>query len=169
MIHKDLFLQLARNKEIFHGILPHDSEEFQTWRFHPDKWCLKEIVCHLLDEEREDFRSRIKHCFETPDEPMPPINPQAWVMERDYMGRNIQNTYSEFRKERENSIAWFISLVEPNWKSTHHHPQLGAVSAEKFLANWVEHDFLHIRQIFTLKHQYLAHTTSEDLSYAGNW
>ena len=35
------------------------DEESARWRPGPARWSLLEILCHLLDEEREDFRRRI--------------------------------------------------------------------------------------------------------------
>jgi hypothetical protein len=43
------------------------------------------------------------------------------------------------------------------------------MSAEMFLANWLAHDFLHVRQIIATRFHYLSHTTGESLGYAGNW
>lgn len=169
MNHISLIAQLDRNNGIFHVLFSEAKKDFQTWRFHPEKWCLKEILFHLIDEEREDFRARVRHCLETPELPMPPIDPQAWAMERNYMGRKFMEGCNELWNEREASVKWLASLGDVNWKSVHHHPKLGAMSAEKFLANWVEHDLLHIRQVLNLQHHYLAHTTMQDLSYAGNW
>jgi hypothetical protein len=36
-------------------------------------------------------------------------------------------------------------------------------------ANWLAHDYLHIRQILRLKYEYLKSISEEDLSYAGEW
>jgi len=43
------------------------------------------------------------------------------------------------------------------------------MSAKFILANWLAHDYLHIRQITRLKYDYLQDIPNENLSYAGNW
>jgi hypothetical protein len=77
--------ELNRNFDVFKNLLTGLPEEFYLWKQKPGKWCLLEIICHLYDEEREDFRDRVKHILENPALPMAPINPQGWVMERNYI------------------------------------------------------------------------------------
>jgi hypothetical protein len=49
------------------------------------------------------------------------------------------------------------------------HPELGMLRAKIFLANWLAHDYLHIRQIIRYQFEYLKVKTEVDLNYAGNW
>jgi hypothetical protein len=169
MKHADIIYRLSQNQNIFaslfHGI---PSEEI-TWKPKPDKWNLLEIVCHLYDEEREDFRSRIKHTFETPEKEFSKIDPQAWVTERKYMQRNFEDMVSKFIEERSHSIAWLNSLSKPAWKNMHIHPKFGEIAAEMFLSNWLAHDYLHFRQITFTRYQYLTNHFNTRFDYAGNW
>ena len=48
------------------------------------------------------------------------------------------------------------------------HPKMGPLKAKMFLTNWLEHDYLHMRQLLTLKHNYPAQNTGENLKYAGD-
>ncbi len=43
------------------------------------------------------------------------------------------------------------------------------MSAQLFLNNWLAHDLLHIRQILSIKFNYLKENTEEPLNYAGDW
>jgi hypothetical protein len=56
----------------------------------------------------------------------------------------------------------------PNWQAIHHHPQMGAMSADLMLADWLAHDLFHIRQVTDL---YFAHLTERvkplSLAYSG--
>ena len=56
--------QLSANKYVFEHLLTHIDPELEVWKLHSDKWCLREIVCHLYDEEREDFRQRFQYILE---------------------------------------------------------------------------------------------------------
>lgn len=169
MQHKDIIRQLKQNKETFKALLTGQQRQVYLWKHAPEKWCLLEIVCHLYDEERDDFRARIRHTFETPDKPMASINPPLWVVERKYMEQPYEEMLSKFLAEREQSIAWLEGLEAPAWNNVHHHPKLGALSAEKFLANWLAHDYLHIRQITATKYGYLHDYCEVSLDYAGTW
>ncbi|MFZ5555060.1 MAG: DinB family protein [Bacteroidota bacterium] len=160
---------LEKNKPVFQSLLAETENDLITWKPSPEKWCLLEIVCHLYDEEREDFRARVKHTLETPFNPLPPIDPQGWVTSRNYMEWNYEETVKKFLTEREQSVQWLKSLNEPQWKNAYQHPKFGAMSAGMFLSNWLAHDYLHVRQIIKLKFDYLKHISGENLKYAGEW
>jgi hypothetical protein len=139
------------------------------WSQKPGKWCLLEIICHLFDEEREDFRTRVRCVLEDPNTPPPSFDPLIWVKERNYIGQDFNSVLSKFLIERDKSITWINTLENPKWDNTYHHPKLGPMSAYLFLTNWLAHDYLHIRQIIRLKFDYLKEMSNESLNYAGDW
>lgn len=162
--------QLEANHKTFEGLLHASSKEEITWRPEEGKWCLLEIACHLFDEEREDFRARVKHALETPDEKLSPIDPVGWVTARSYMSKDYETVVRDFLNERAQSVQWLRSLQNPNWKSFHNHPKFGPMSAQMFLANWLAHDYLHIRQIMRTRYHFLKQDAGNvPLGYAGEW
>ena len=165
----DIVSQLQKNAAVFQALFNVHSQELVTWKQNPGKWCLLEIACHLGDEEREDFRYRVRHCLEIPEQPMPMFNPVDWVTERKYLEQDFGSKVEEFIKERNASIEWLNSLETANWKSTYQHPKMGPLTAAFFLQNWLAHDYLHIRQITRLKYDYLDGKTEGTLEYAGTW
>lgn len=169
MVQKLIFNELHRNKDVFNYLLNDLSEEEYSWSQEDGKWCLLEIVCHLYDEEREDFRMRVKCVLENPDIPPPPFDPIAWVTERNYMSQDYKQVLEKFLDEREESVMWLNSIINPSWDNTYNHPKIGPMGANLFLSNWLAHDFLHIRQIIKLKFDYLKEISGEPLKYAGNW
>jgi len=169
MIYTEIVNGLSQNRSVFKELLFGLTEEIYLWKPSPDKWCLLEIVCHLYDEEREDFRTRTNHVLETPKEPLPAIDPQAWVKARNYIQQNYSDKLNDFLTEREQSVMCLQSLSNPKWDNAYEHSKFGKMTAKMFLSNWLAHDYLHIRQIIKLKYDYLKQLTSEDLNYAGNW
>lgn len=161
--------ELENNQTVFAGLLQNVPTEMPLWRPQAEHWCLLEVVCHLYDEEREDFRQRIKSVLDNPKQKLLPFNPVAWVKERSYIEQDYQEKANAFINERAASIAWLRSLDKPHWGNTYQHPSLGPMSAGLFLANWLAHDQLHIRQINRIKRAFLQNTCKFDLSYAGNW
>ena len=159
----------SRNKNVFKGLLSGLTEELYLWRPGSDKWCLLEIICHLYDEEQEDFKARTKQVLSTPELALPPINPTEWVLGRSYIKQDYLTSLSKFISEREQSILWLQSLKNPKWDNAFHHPKFGKMTAMLFLSNWLAHDYIHIRQIITLKFNYLKQHANEPLDYAGNW
>ena len=160
---------LEQNKEVFRHLLMNIEESEYHWRPAPGKWNLLEIVCHLHDEEIDDFRTRVKLVLETPEKPLPPFNPEAWVTERRYSEKQYTTMLEAFITEREKSINWLRSLENPQWGNVNEHPDAGPRSAQLFLENWLGHDLLHMRQIIGVKFQYAEHLSENGLSYAGKW
>ncbi|MEM7367902.1 MAG: DinB family protein [Bacteroidota bacterium] len=169
MPHFSLISQLAQNKLVFEQLLKPADEALILFRPHAKHWCLLEIICHLYDEEREDFRARISSILKDPLQPLAPFNPVAWLTERQYMEQEYEEKLSAFLAEREASLDWLTQLDAPNWAQAYQHPTAGPLSANSFLANWVAHDYLHIRQIVRIKYQYVQHLTGESIDYAGTW
>ncbi len=170
MDHQSIIDQLSFSGRTFEALLRANSKEEIEWRPAENKWCLLEIACHLYDEEREDFRARLKHVLEIPSEKLPSIDPVGWVASRNYMEQNFEEVVKKFLNERTQSVEWLNSLESPNWKNAFNHHKFGPMSAEMFLANWLAHDYLHIRQIVRTRYQYLKATASEvTLAYAGDW
>lgn len=161
--------ELSRNQDVFKELLSGIPKEEHQWRWQNDKWNLLEIVCHLYDEEREDFRARTKSVLEDPTNALTMFNPVLWVTERLYADQDYDEILTRFLNERQASLSWLKSLSNPKWDNAFDHPKMGPLTAAFFLSNWVAHDYLHIRQILNLKYQYVLQTTGVVLDYAGKW
>ena len=161
--------ELQRNKSVFKELLLNCTKEEYLWKPNQSKWCLLEIVCHLHDEEIEDFRTRVHSVLDNPESTLPPFDPVKWVLERKYLEQDYNTKVDSFFKEREKSIEGLQQLKAPQWDNSYSHPKLGPMSAKLFLSNWLAHDYLHIRQILNLKFEYLKYHSGENLNYAGEW
>lgn len=165
-----LIEELHQGIDVFSGLVGHIDDESARWRESPDRWSLVEIVAHLADEEREDFRARTRLTLESPEQSWPKIDPQGWITGRKYQEKILATCLDDFRRERTESVRWLRSLSDPDWSSTHHHPKGGPTTAGLLLANWVAHDLHHMRQIVRWKYGYLDRETGDySLAYAGEW
>lgn len=169
MDFKQIIQSLENNQGVFAGLLADASAEEYTWRPNPESWCMLQVICHVLDEEREDFKKRMLHCLENPKAPFDPIDPQGWIESRKYMEQNYTQKVNDFLAEREASIAWLKTLDNPPLQNFHEHDHFGKMSAQFFLENWLAHDYLHIRQLLRLKNGYFRSQATESVAYAGNW
>ncbi|MFG0330554.1 MAG: DinB family protein [Phycisphaerales bacterium] len=134
------------------------------------EWSILEIVAHLLDEEREDFRARLESTLFTPEKAWPPIDPQGWAEARSYRERPLPIVAAEFVGEREISVAWLHELEAPDWSRAHVHPRLGPIRAGDLLAAWAAHDWLHFRQIAKRLYENVDASAGEyETRYAGSW
>src|SRR5215213_8076378 len=92
------------------------------WRPAADAWSLLEVVNHLYDEEREDFRTRVDYVLHRPGEQPPPIHPDDWVTVRAYNQRDPRESLDAFLREREASLEWLRGLQNPSWDAEYHSP-----------------------------------------------
>ena len=168
-MEKKIIISLQRNGSVFEKLLKGTPEEEFRWREREGKWNLLEVICHLYDEEKEDFRARVKSVLDNPDQHLPPIDPVGWVTARNYSGQHFETVLDNFLKAREESISWLSSVKNSPWDNTYEHPKLGPMSAQLLLANWLAHDYLHIRQITRIRYHYLQHFSGQPLDYAGEW
>ena len=137
------------------------------WKPGPERWSILEVVNHLVDEEREDFRFRFRHLLERPDEPAPPIDPPRWAIERRYNERQLAPSIEAFSGERSASLGWLAGLDAVDLTNTSAHT---GRSAGELLAAWVAHDLLHVRQIAKLHYDHWAREVSPvRIDYAGEW
>ena len=163
-----IITNLESNGKEFQHVLSGLSKEEILYKPKPQKWCLLEVVCHLHDEEREDFRERVKSVLENPETPFRKIDPVAWVTQRKYMEQDFEYILSNFLTERAETIKWLRSLKEPRWDHAYIHPKVGPVTASLLLTNWLAHDYLHMRQILKLKYDFLRTDSGEKMDYAGD-
>ena len=161
--------QMADDAQRVRALAEGISDEQARWRPDPASWSILEVVNHLLDEEREDFRVMLDLALHRPDEPRPRIDPQAWVTERKYNERDPGESLQGFLAAREESLAWLRELSSPDWEAVYQAPW-GPIRAGDVFAAWVAHDLLHIRQLVEL---HWAYTTRQlqpyRVEYAGEW
>ena len=169
MDHGKIIARLSHHVSLVKSITDGISDGPARWRPSREEWSILEIINHMVDEERDDFRTRLRLAFEEPEATWPPIDPEGWAGERNYNEKDFKQSLSKFFDERKFSISWLKELDSPDWKSTGRHPKLGPMSAEQVLANWLAHDLLHIRQMVGVQWAYLAYTVDPvSLDYAGS-
>jgi len=112
-----LYQDLARGAEIIRALIMGVTQAEARFKATPESWSVLEVVCHLYDEEREDFRQRLDIILHRPTEKCPPIDPVGWVTTRGYNERNLAETLDSFLAEREKSLTWLKSLSTPNWEA----------------------------------------------------
>jgi len=134
-----------------------------------DSWSILEVVCHLYDEEREDFREHLDFILHRRKKRWHVIDTEGWVTRRKYNDQNFAEVRKKFFDERKKSLAWLKGLQNPDWEKTYR-TYYRTISAGEMFACWVAHDNLHIRQLVALRRMRLENITKPyDLEYAGDW
>ncbi len=160
---------LSNNANAIHAMAQNVSDEQACWKPDAESWSLLEVINHLYDEEREDFRAHLQDVLQDPILPWSPIDPQGWVTERRYQERDFETSVESFLLERVASLAWLKSLDNPDWQAAYDLPW-GKLTAGDLLASWAAHDLLHLRQLNELRYAYLYQAAAPfSVKYAGDW
>lgn len=169
MQFKTLYQELENSTEMIRALLAGIGQEEAQIKPNPESWSLLEVVCHLYDEEREDFREHLDFILHRQNEEWHGIDPDAWVLEREYNKQNITEMQGKFFAERRKSLEWLKGLDSPDWETTYT-SQYGSVTAGEMFSCWIAHDNLHIRQLVELRRMRIESITQPYiLEYAGEW
>jgi hypothetical protein len=122
--------------------------EVAAWRARPAlaEWAPVEIVCHLRDEEVEDFGARISVILDGRAS-FAPIDPERWATERRYLDDDGPRALAAFRERRAASLSSLVAIAPARLAAAVAHARTGQLSGLDLLAVWVEHDRLHLAQL----------------------
>jgi len=140
-----------------------------AWRARPapGEWAPVEILCHLRDEEVEDFGARLQVVVGGGTS-FTPIDPERWAVDRRYEEADPGEALGALRARRTESLRWLASLDSQALRATSRLPQGGALGGLDLLAAWVCHDRLHLAQLgATLARQWATAWPSLRVGYAG--
>jgi hypothetical protein len=140
-----------------------------TWRARPDagEWAPVEIVCHLRDEEAEDFGARGRVILEGGTR-FAPNDPERLAVDRQYREANPSEALAAFRARRATSLDLLASVAPDRLLGTAERPGGGHLSGLDLLASWVAHDRLHLRQLAgTLARLWADRWAPLQVEYAG--
>lgn len=148
------------------GLAPELARE--SWA--PGKWSIHEVLGHLADEERNDFRARIDFMLHKPGAEWPPIDPERTVRESNFNQQALDRLRADFMRERGQSLEWLAGLHDADWSAAYTHPKMGDFTAASMLCAWAAHDLLHLRQIERILFEHLRRSADPDRTdYAGEW
>lgn len=144
------------------------------WKPAPQHWSVLEIVCHLADEEREDFAPRLRATLGST--PWAPLDFDDIANRRGYSTRALETELQDFETSRAANVTWLDSLAAESpsvdWTTAHRHPKIGPITAADLLCSWPAHDALHLRQIAKRLHNLAARDAEAEghnVRYAGEW
>ena len=138
--------ELARLPGLLDGMLAGLDDETARRRPAPEEWAPVEIVCHLRDEESEDFGARLRAVV-AGGPPFTKIDPPRWAIERRYREERIGEAMAEVTARRRESLAWLATVDAAALRRSLPLGRMGPVSGLEFLAAWVAHDGLHVQQL----------------------
>ena len=137
---------LTRTGDALAAAIKGQSDAVLARRPDAKNWAAKEIVCHLRDEEAEDFGARLRVVIEG-GAAFAAIDPERWARERRYREDDGPRALALFRDRRTSTLALLGSTAAARLTPRVAHPRTGALSGLDLLAAWVAHDRLHLAQL----------------------
>jgi hypothetical protein len=163
-----LIERLARGAAPIQALVAGMDDAEARWRPPSGGWSILEVICHMRDEETEDFRQRLRLTLEDPAREWPKLDPEGRIKEGRFQERSLKPELDALLAERRKSLEWLRGLKAPDWSRAHVHPRLGSMAAGEMLASWVAHDLLHVRQIARIQYEHArAEAAPWSLDYAG--
>ncbi len=164
-----LYQELASSTETIRSLFSGITQNEAQVRPDPESWSILEVVCHLYDLEREDFREHLDFILHRQNEEYHVIDPQGWISERKYNQQDFVKMQEKFFAERKKSLEWLKEISNSDWDIAYT-SQYGSATAGEMFSCWIAHDNLHIRQLVELRRSRIETITKPyPIEYAGDW
>ncbi|MDQ7014315.1 MAG: DinB family protein [Planctomycetota bacterium] len=162
--------RMDRFSSVLPALVSGMSQDEALYRPNDSTWSILEIVCHLADEEADDFRPRLERTLAEPQVEWEAIDPEGVAISRRYREADLEEQTARFVAERHRSVVWLMGLGAVDWYRAYQHPKIGPLSAGDLLASWAAHDALHLRQIAKRQYELAAvNAAGFGTAYAGEW
>lgn len=124
------------------------DEETLRWRPIPNKWSIKEIMCHLRDMEREAYLARYKRILSEDNPWMQNIDQDRLAYERDYINQDAKAALEEFKQLRAETVDTLESAPPESWSRTGTHEHDGPLTVEQLVVRQIKgNDLNHLVQM----------------------
>ena len=159
--------ELGRLPPVLDALLAGCDEATARTRPAPGEWSPVEILCHLRDEEGEDFGARLRVIVDGAAE-FAPVDPGRWADERRYREASLPDVLEALRARRLASLDHLASVAPDTLRGSRSHRRLGRLSGLDVLAAWVTHDRIHLAQLAgTLARIWALRWADQQTEYAG--
>jgi len=159
--------ELARYPALLDALVAGLSPARWRARPAPDEWSAVEIVCHLRDEEAEDFGARVRVVL-AGEGRFAAIDPKGWATARRYDAADPAEALAAFHRHRRESLAMLADATAERLAAAGESPSGLRLSGLDLLCAWVTHDGLHLRQLVgTLTREWVDRWAPLRADYAG--
>jgi len=159
--------ELARFPSLLDGVVAGLSPAGWRARPAPNEWSAVEIVCHLRDEEAEDFGARVRVVLGGSTR-FAPIDPVGWAAARRYQAADPAEALATFHRHRTESLVMLAGASHKRLAASGESPSGLRLSGLDLLCAWVAHDGLHLHQLVgTLTREWADRWAPLRADYAG--
>ncbi len=162
--------QLTSNAKAIEQMVAGLDSESAHWKPSDKDWSVVEVMCHLADEEREDFRARFQFLLSGASGDPPPNDSEKKVIEGRFNERGLASSLADYLTERQQSLNWLRGLTNIPFDQKTTWSWGRTISVGDMLVSWVAHDVLHMRQLTERKWGYqMRQFAPYNPDYAGDW
>ena len=124
------------------------DEETLRWRPIPNKWSVKEIICHLRDMERLAYLARYRRIL-TEDNPLlEKVDQDKIAVETDYINQDAKAALEEFKRLRWETIQTLEGAPADAWSRAGTHLNDGPMTVEQLVVRQIKgNDLNHLVQM----------------------
>jgi hypothetical protein len=124
------------------------DEELLRWRPIPNKWSIKEIMCHLRDMERLAYLARYEKIIAEENPYLENVDQNRLAYENDYLNQDTQAALEEFTRLRAETIQTLEPVPVDDWSRTGVHQTDGPLSVEQLVNRQINgNDINHLNQM----------------------
>jgi phosphoglycolate phosphatase-like HAD superfamily hydrolase len=114
----------------------------------PDAWAPIEVICHLRDVEKEINYRRITRILNEAEPFLSAHDSDRWAEERGYIDESPAEAIQALIQARVQSISTLEIQPVKGWSRPTRHAIFGPTQLSEIVRIFLEHDILHLRQIY---------------------
>jgi len=126
----------------------------------PDKWSVRQLVCHLADTETV-WVVRFRQVIAEENPALSAFDQNAWAEKLDYKRRKISQALEQFRILRHENFDLLKELPEASFSRTGTHSRRGPMTLLDMVKLSAEHVENHVRQIQAVRAAYKEHRAAQ--------
>jgi hypothetical protein len=138
---------LRATPELLRTLLTATPVAATTWDPAPGEWSINAVIGHLIEAERRGFAGRIQHILTEAHHRCQSWEPAEVAQSRRDHAKPVQTLLAEFTQLRTASLAMVATLEPTHLTRWGEHPQVGQLTVNDLLHEWVYHDLNHLKQI----------------------
>ena len=124
------------------------DEQTLRWRPIPNKWSIKEIMCHLRDMERLAYLARYRRMLSEDNPQLPNVDQDRIAFESVYINQDAKTALDEFKRLRWETVQTLQAAPPENWSRGGTHETDGPITVEKLVIRQIKgNDLNHLVQM----------------------
>lgn len=124
------------------------DEETLRWRPIPNKWSIKEIMCHLRDMEQLAYLGRYQRILTEDNPQLANVDQDRLAFESDYINQDAQSALTDFKELRRETLQTLEAVPTEVWSRSGTHETDGPMTIEQLVVRQIKgNDLNHLVQM----------------------